>query len=275
MIAMGNPDGINPYGVLPFTYIKKTEDRLVPISDDDLISIGGKIIPVLLSDLNFASKYQAWSLIALIGAESEKLSFNPNSVISLPADAKIETIKPQIDIDAMLRQIQAQLGMLLSSKGLKVGNTEGTLTVENASSGVAKMIDNSESQEIREDRIAYFRCAEESMWYNFAHFILPYWVKNGMIDPSVSGVFSEGFELSIKFPDMKISLGAKEKIDNAKAKLDAGFISKRMAIKEIDPELNDEQIEKIISDIKNETLEIAKFIERNEEEDDDESNSED
>ena len=263
METMGNPDGINPYGVIPFTYVKKSEDRLVPIADDDLISIGGKIIPILLTDLNFASKYQAWSLIAIIGAQSEKLSFNPNSVISLPEGSSIQTVKPQIDIDAMLRQIKAQLGMLLSSKGLKPGDTDGSLTVDGVASGVSKMIDNAESQEIREDRVEFFRCAEENHWYKFAHNILPVWVENKLIDTSFAGRFSEDFELSIKYPEMKLMLNEQERVANAKAKEDAGYITKRMAIKEINPELGEVEIEAIMDKLKKESLETAEFVNRN------------
>ena len=70
MGAMGNTTGSNPFGVLPFTYINESDTQLIPLPDDDLLKVG-VAIPLLLSDLSFASKYQAWSMIYTIGVDGE------------------------------------------------------------------------------------------------------------------------------------------------------------------------------------------------------------
>jgi len=69
MRAVDNVEGVNPFGKIPFTYIPDSDDgNLIPISDDDLLRMQ-IIIPLLLTDVAFASKYNLWSVIALIGAQ--------------------------------------------------------------------------------------------------------------------------------------------------------------------------------------------------------------
>ena len=260
MAEMGNVDGINPYGVLPFTYINSSHDQIIPISDDDLLNMS-VIIPLLLSDLTFGSKFQAWSIIAIIGADDANLSLNPNSVINLPIGPNgekpsIETIKPQLDIKEMLEFIESLVGMLLTTKNLSVGTVTGQLTVGNAGSGIAKMIDRSESVEDRQDTIGYFDNAEKDFWEKFAHKILPVWVESGNMDPKCVGRFSDDFELSIKFPETRALLGEEERIRIQLAKMNNGLTSRRRAIEELNPTFGEDQVEQLMFEIKDEEMEM-------------------
>lgn len=267
MVAMNNPDGVNPYGILPFVFIKDSDDLLVPISDDDLISLQVAIC-LLLTDLAFASKFSSWGIIYLIGVENERISFNPNSVITLPhppgtEKPEIGTVKQQLDSDAMLRQVEALVALLLTTKNLSVGSVSGQLNVQNSASGVAKLIDAADTTEDREDQIAFFSEAEKEYWWKFAHNILPVWVKTGNMDPEFVKKFSEPFELGIQFPEFRPMMGDNERLDIEIKKLDQGLTTKRDAIKSMNPELTDFEIDQIIADINKEKLSNVKFFEKN------------
>ena len=248
-----NPDNINPYGAIPLVYIKDGFDKLIPLQDDDLISMQIAIC-LLLTDLAFATKYQAWSLIYLIGAKSEKLSFNPNSVISLDflpdgSEPKIGSIKPTVDIDAMLREVEALVGLLLSTKNLSVGSVSLKLDGTSAASGVSKILDQAESTEDKQDQLQYFGDFEKQLFDVLAKNIIPYWDSQNLINPKVRLEFSPDFELSISYPDQKPAISEKEIVEIEKAKVDAAFTSQRAAIQAVNPELDSDQIDALIEEI--------------------------
>ncbi len=264
MIAMDNPEGVNPFGVIPFTYINSSEDLIVPISNDDLVNVQ-IAINLLLTDLLFASKYQAWSIIAIIGGKDDNLPLNPNSVINLPFGPQgerpaIETVKPDLDSDEMLRLIEAMVSMLLTTNNLSVGTVSGKLSVDNSASGVAKLIDRSELTEERMDSIQFFRRAEQEFWDKLAHKIMPVWIKSGDIKVEFAKKFSDKFLLQIRYPELTPPMGIKERIEIAEGKLKLGLITKKAVLKEIDPNLSSDEIEQILRDLKEEALERFNLI---------------
>lgn len=252
-----NPDGINPYGEMPFVFIKESDDLLLPIMDDDLVSMQIAIC-LLLTDLAFATKFQSWGLIVLIGADGQNITFNPNSVLSLPknadgTDPSIDVLQPKVDTQSLLDQVEMLLSMLLTTKSLSVGAVAGSLNANNAASGVAKILDQSESTEDRQDQVAYFACAERELFELMSEKMLPYWIKNGFLDPSYSELlFSPDFSLSIQFPDMKPMTSEKDKVDTEKAKLDNSLTSQRRALKSLNPDMSEEEIDQLIVEIQRE-----------------------
>lgn len=257
IVDENNPDMVNPYGKMPFVYVNESSDLLYPIQDDDLISVQIAIC-LLLTDLAFATKYQAWSIIYLIGADTEKLSFNPSSVISLPVAQdgtrpEVGTIKPQIDSDAMLRQVEALVSMLLTTKNLSVNSVNASgLNAQNAASGVAKILDSSESTEDREDQVKYFAVAEKQYFELLAKHQMPAWIAAGSIDPKYVVKFSPDFELSISYPEMQPVVSESEKTDIEIKKLNAGITSKSMAIKELNPEYSQDEVNQVLLEIEKE-----------------------
>jgi hypothetical protein len=261
-MAQYEMDGTNPYGVIPATYIKDSEDRLVPLVEEDLPRMQ-ILICILLSDLAYASKYQCWSTIAVFGDGIEKrIPFNPSSTLTLGKDDRVEVIKPEVDIPEMLQQIKENMGMLLSSKGLKASSMD-SVNADNAAAGIAKLIDSSETTEVREDQEAFFRAAEEELWDKFAHNIHPVWASSKEIHPDYKEQFSEEFELSISFPDMGIPITPSQKIDDVIKLVNAGLISKTQAIKEVYPEFTEDEIKDKLLEVNREGLDNMKFFERN------------
>ena len=250
----------NEYGVSPYTLIKDNDEELLPIQDDDLISMQ-KCICLLLTDLSYASKYQSWSLFVLIGAKTDRPSFNPNAIIHLERDAdgnapSLDAIKPTLDSDAMLRQVEALLGMLLTTKSLSIGSVSTTLTTTNTASGVAKILDQAETTEEKTDQVAYFSTAEKSFWYKFAHSILPVWKKNGSIMSDFIKTFTEVFKLAISFPDQSVVASEKDRIETIALKLKNGLISQKLALKETNPEMSEEQLDELQNEINQERAEM-------------------
>lgn len=246
-------DGVNPYGKIPFTVIREIDDsRLVPISDDDLVTMQ-VVICLLLTDLAFASKYQAWSVLAIKGAESEgNLTWNPSSIIDLPEGADIQVIKPEIDSDKMLTFIESLLAMLLTTKNLAVGEVSGKLEAAQAASGIAKMLDKAESTEDKQDQEAFFENGEKQLWELLAHHMLPVWIQSGDINPEYNVPFSENFELSIAYPEQRPFASDKETVELELLKLENQLTSKERALEAVHPQMSPDQIQALMDDIENE-----------------------
>lgn len=253
-----NPNSINPYGIIPFVYVRESDNELIPISDDDLLRMQ-IVICLLLTDLAFASKYQAWSIIALINASTEKLSFNPNSIVSLESKGgetpDIKVIKPELDSDSLLRMIESLLGMLLTTKNLSVGSVTGQVDAQQAASGVAKILDQAESMEDREIQTLYFQTAEKELWNKFSKILLPKWIEQKLIAPDFVNSFSETFDFKITFPEQTPVISEKERVDIEVTKLNQGLTTKYMAIKAINPEYSTDEIEQVLNEIKKEEQE--------------------
>ncbi len=275
MNAMGNVSGVNPFGVLPFTYINQSDTDLIPLPDDDLLKVG-VAIPLLLSDLSFASKYQAWSMIYTIGVDGD-IPINPNSVINLEYGQdgerpEINQVKPEVDIDQMLRMVEAVLAFLLSTKSLSAGSIQGKLTTQNAASGISKMLDESESMEDREDQQQYFIDAEKDIWNKLSKNMIPYWRKNKMLSGDFNDEFSPDFEISIHFPEVRIIKSEKEQLEDAKFRIESGFSTRKREIKKMNPHMSEDEIEALIDEINEEKQENFNRIkdEMIDDEDDDE-----
>ncbi len=275
MESMGNANGTNPFGTLPFVYINESDTEIVPLPDDDLLKVG-VAIPLLLSDLAFASKYQAWSMIYTVGVDGE-IPINPNSVINLEFGPdgerpEIDMIKPEVDTDQQLRMIESVLAFLFSTKNINAGSIQGKLTTQNVASGISKMLDQSESMEDREDQQQYFIDAERAVWNKLSKNMIPHWIKTKQLATDYAQNFSDAFEISIHFPPISIIKSEQEKLDEAAFRIEKGFSSTRRELKRLNPGMSDEEIENLIDEIAEEKAEnIERMQSRIDFESDDES----
>jgi hypothetical protein len=88
----GNPDNINPYGVLPFVVMRDgiPVDQFYLEGGDDLISCN-EIVNIKKTEKNHLTKMQAFSVAVRKGAgKADTLILDPSMSIDLPADNDIE-----------------------------------------------------------------------------------------------------------------------------------------------------------------------------------------
>ena len=252
--SIGNPDGINPYGVIPFVYITESSNSTEPIPEDDLLycSIA---LPLLITDLSFASKYMAYSLLWTLNCNAD-IPAGPGAVMHLTAgkdDLKPEVnqIKPNVDIGSTLSLIESIVSYLLSSKGLQTDTVQGKMTVENVASGIAKAIDNSELVTQTKNKQTNFANFERDLWENrLAKHMIPAWRRSGKLNPKYNLEFSPTFELSIFYKEPRVTMSEKEKIEVSKAKLDAGFSTLNRELKSLYPEYSEDQIADLEQEIR-------------------------
>lgn len=265
MLEMDNPDWINPYGILPFVYINSSTFSVDPIPNQDLLNLP-PLIALILSDLAFAIKYLSWGTIYTVGAGDAELSFSPNSVIALDYGPdgqvpQINTVRPQIDIDQVLKLAEFLISMLLTTNNLSSSTLQGQLTSESAASGVSKALDSAESQEDKKDQQAYFRRAEKELWHKMAFFMVPYWRRNRLLASNINREFSKTFEINILFPEPQIIISERDMIELANMRVSSGWSTKKRELRRMNPDLDDSEIELLVQEIEDEEIKRnAKFM---------------
>lgn len=245
-------DGVNEYGVIPFAYISKSKYKIMPVSDSDLYQMS-LLFPVLLSDLNFSIKYMTNPIVYGVDLDTENLERNPNVFWSFKSmeegkTPSIGSITPTADIQGILSNIKEQMSFWLETKNIKA-NAIGITTGDNASSGLALMIRNIDTTEDRNQQITYFRELECDFWERLAK-IHNYLADIGAIDERRK--FSPEFEVTVKYADQKPLEDRSQVVARLKDELSAGLISRKMAIQELNPDYDSDQVDELLKEIDDE-----------------------
>ena len=255
-----NPEGINPYGKLPFIYTPDSKYQVMPIQDSGLLKVV-KTVPVILSDLNLAAMFQTFSILYGIDVDDEAIKFAPNAFWKFKSDPtsdkkpELGQIKPQVDIDQVIRLVEAELSMWLGTKGIRPGAV-GQLTAENFASGISKVIDEMDTYEARQRQVVTFQNTEKNMWELILKTMHPYWVSQGMIENV--GMFSPNAKIRTTFA-VQLSMQSRgQLVKDLREEMAAGFITRKKAIAKLNPEMGEEDVDELMAEIDQErTIDVS------------------
>lgn len=243
--AMEENEGENIYGVIPGHYGRRSRIDLLPKQDTDLLNIT-KIIPVLLSDLSGTILFQCFSIMYGVDIDAQNLNMSPNAFWSFSSDPnsdknpQIGTIKPQADIDKVLNFIMNTFTFWLETKGIKVGSL-GQVDGQNAASGIAKIIDEMDTTELKKLSIEAFKKDEKAFWQKMKT-IHNTWVDQGIVKNMPR--FSESFEVQIEFDEPQPVIDREKFVRTIKLEVDAGFLYPEKAIEKLYPDIEGEELKK-------------------------------
>lgn len=247
-------NGQNPIGKLPFVYANSSEYRLIPCPDDDGLTML-KLIPLMLTDLNHAAMFQAFSILYMINATAEGLKYAPNAiwnVNTLPeSDEKPEIgqVKPQVDYQQVMNLIMTELSVWLGTKGIRASAIAGLDTQEFAS-GVSKMIDEMDTFEARQKQVTKFTDVESQLWDLIINYMHPYWIGQKSINPI--GSFTVGAVVNTKFAVQLPMQTRGQVVTDLAVEYTNGFISRKAAISRLNPEMSESKIDELIKQIDSE-----------------------
>ena len=240
----------NPIGILPFTYINSSKYSLLPCPDEDGLRII-KLLPVMLSDLNYAAMFQCFSIIYGINIDEEQLAMAPNAFWRFKSDAtsdkapEIGVIKPTVDYTQVLALIESQLSMWLGTKGIRA-SAIGSLAPDQTASGISKIIDEMDTFEARQKQISIFSNAEKDLW-ELIRVMHDYWVSTGQIENRAT--FSSDFKVKTSFAIQLPAQTRGQVVADLKSELESGFISRKRAIAKLNPQMTQEEIEDLMEEI--------------------------
>ncbi len=250
--AMQDNDGVNPFGMLPQMYGNRSPFKVLPTQDTDILPLT-KIIPVILTDLSGHVLFSVFSITWGIDVSSENLTMSPNAFWSMKSDREsdkqpqVGTLKPQADIEKVLDYIKNTFSLWLETRGIKVGSM-GSIDANNAASGIAKIIDEMDTSEMRKVAMEHFKKEEAKLW-QLIKVMHNYWVDNKML-AEIKPRFSEGFKVQVTFDEPQPKISRKELVDTISLEVDKGFLDMRSAMERLYPDLTPEQIEAQLAAVK-------------------------
>lgn len=242
----------NPYQVIPFIYCTQDNFKLQPKPDTDTFE-NALLVPKLLADLNFAVQYQSRSITYTVDLEVPKDITNSPDVLwslksssdNINAKPSIGIISPTVDTEKVLALITYTVSSWLDSKGIKPGS--GNLTNTDPSSAVSKLVDEADASSLVNANRILLTKAEQNLWKLIGL------MHNTQIDQlDLKFGLSEPFQVSISFPIQKIIPSPEEQRNELKFKLENKLISYDRALRLVNPDLNDAEIEKLKAEIQSE-----------------------
>lgn len=251
IMAANGMDGNNPYKKIPFVYVARSRVDLVPQIDTDTLSMT-ILFPILFTDLNYAIKFQSFSVMYTIDATISGARA-PNSVIELKSNPatqnkpEIGTIKPQVDIDQVNAHIRSLLSIWMETRNIKPG-AMGSANISNVASGVAKMIDEMDTSADRKKQVPYLQNAEAQLFDLVLNYMHPVWLSSIQnFEMRVSP--SKGVKVHSQFSEQRPIVDPSQAIADQSIKVEKGLTSRRRAIKELNPDWDDEQVDELLAEI--------------------------
>jgi hypothetical protein len=254
--ANNNPEGVNIFGKMPFIYINRSRHNIIPPIDTDTLRMT-RLIPVLLSDLNFAVMYQTFSIVYGIDLDDENISMSPNAFWRFKSDPttgqkpEIGVITPKVDIQQVVAFIVTQLAFWLQSKNIRPGAV-GSVDPENFASGVSKIVDDMDTYEDRQKQVDYFEKAEAEFFdfiLNYAH---PTCLKENLIDEKRT--FADGQSVKVEFPEQRPMIKRSEILAEVKTELQLGLTTRKDALMRLNPDESEADITELMAEIDQENV---------------------
>lgn len=263
-------DGVNPFGRIPYTYINKSLTKLLPTQDTDVMGMTLEI-PSQLSFLSFAIGYNSFPIIIAKNVDEAKLKRSPNIVWFLSknpnsdAEPEVTTIKPEVDISESLQFIQSEFALWLNSKGIRPGSI-GALDKDQFSSGISKIVDESDTSESRKAQVQYFKKAEENdLWDLVLNHMHPFWSENNLIENK--SMFTPNAKVEVIFAEQKPMLTRAEQMRALREEVEAGFTTMKRALKSLNPEMSAKDIDELLAEVsEDKTIKVIQETTNNNEE---------
>lgn len=253
MELMGAGDGKNPFGRIPFVYINRSDFQLIPFVNQEGMDVA-VLIPKLLTDLNYATQFQSHSIIWTKNTNMQSLEINPDTVIDLGdrespdhGDPDIGIIRPEVEIEGILQLVQFELSAYLSTIGIKTSSI-GSLMPGREASGISKLIDEGDASNEQKVQSKLFKKYEKEYWTLMAK-AQSYFSDAGELNERRK--FSDSFkdDFSVIFSEAKAFKSDKEIIDELKMLRDAKLATKRQAIKRLNPDFTEKQLDEYIKEL--------------------------
>jgi hypothetical protein len=240
----------NPYGVLPFVYCSQNTFSLMAKPDVDSFNVS-ILVPKLLTDLCVAVEFQSHSVMYGIDIDPKGLQGGPDAFWSISSkegatSPSIGVLSPTVDVEKVLSLVTYTVSQWLNNKGIKPGSV-GTMQPANAASAVSKIVDEADTSQVVQRNRILLVSAEKALWRLIGL------VHNTFLATSSRGL-SEPLNVSVSFPVQQVIVDPAEKREQLKFELEQGLTTLRRALKQSNPDLSDDEIEKLKEEIEQEKL---------------------
>lgn len=210
----GNPDGVNPYGVLPFVpcFAADPDDAFFLPGGDDIIE-AQRAVNVALANLWRAIELQAHGQAWAAGIPSaDILRSGPDRVISLPTEGKFGFAAPNAPIADVLRAIEFLVKQTAVANDLAANVFELDAKAE---SGAAKAAESVDLMEARADDLELWRHYEARLFD----------VVKRVVNTHRPGTIPEGATMRVDFGEVTAPMDEAARLDSYQRRVDLGIWS--------------------------------------------------
>lgn len=259
------PDLLNPISAIPGITSSEDQDGSYWADGGQDLVDGSVLINTLITDMNAIAFMQGWGQMVITGDKvPEEYVMGPHHALVLRYDAKKDEAKPEVTMVSAnpplaewRASIEQTVALLLSTNNLSPTTIASKLDVANFPSGIAMLIDRSESTDSIQDKQTDFYWVEMKTWDVVRRWFNLYYDKNLLTKEFKDiGRLPDDLRVSVKFKDGAgevVSEG--DRLANMKLKKELGIVTQLDLIMQDNPSLTKEDAEKKLLEIKKQNLE--------------------
>jgi hypothetical protein len=210
----GNPNGVNPYGVLPFIplFDSYPDDCFFLPGGEDLIE-AQEAINVALSNLWRAVELQAHGQAWATGIPAgEALQVGPDRAVTLPQGGQFGFAAPNAPIRDILEAIQFVMRQVAATNDLSADVFDLDRKSE---SGAAKHVEQIDLKEARQDDVALWRSYETRLFD----------VLRVVVNTHAPGTIPDDATVTLDFAELSDNLSESERLENYRRRFELGMWS--------------------------------------------------
>lgn len=223
----------NPIGMMPLVNNAQEQDgQFWAVGGDDLVD-GSILVNKQLTDMNYIAYLQGYGQPVITGKnlKNERFRFGPNNAIILEYDPSTEEPQPTVEfasanppLESWMRMVEQYVALLLTTNNLSPSNVSGQLSAQTFPSGIAIMIEQSESTDNVVDKQRAYVEIERELWEITKRWHNLYFSRNLLCDEFMQvGKLPEQLDISVKFMEVKPPITEAERLANIKARKDLGI----------------------------------------------------
>jgi hypothetical protein len=242
----GNRTGLNPYGVLPFVplFDYMPSDAFWLPGGDDLVE-AQQAVNVALTNLwrcvELQSHGQGWASGL---PASETLRAGPDRFITLPEGGQLGFAAPNSPISEVLEAIAFVIKQTAIANSLSPQIFE---TTSKAESGLARLLDNRDLMEAREDDLELWRVYEGRLWT----------VIRAVANTHRPGSIPEGATMRVDFGEMSATETAADQVKRMRELVALGVYSPVDCLLELNPDLSREDAMRLLAERRDEAATLG------------------
>ena len=258
-IIIDAPDNnANPIGLLPFVNVTGDTDGAYWAKGGEDVTEGSILINKMLTDINFITFTQGWGQLVVSARDvPKKLEGGPDNALIF--DLKPDDPQPNVffatsnpPIESWLNTVKTSLAMLLSTNDLSPRNISASLNVTNVASGVALLIEQSESVSDTQEKQKLFQDKEPMVWEVLRRWHDLYHAKKALVENQQAiNPFTDS-NVNVKFHSLKTVVSEKEQLENIQKRKDLGLNTMAELLRIDNPDLSEQESLERAEEIMNE-----------------------
>ena len=239
----------NPYKIIPFVYMNKSNKYLVPLNNEGMYKTTTNL-PKIVALLNYCAQYKMSNLVYLKNAILKKgSSVAPDTVMQVEGagpgapEPDIGTIDNKVNVTEILKLVRFQLEAYLTSLGLRVAATESTgfQSISNIEGSISALFDLSDAVALHKKQARRFARYEKHLWT----------IIDKILIAENKNSFGPGFieNFNIAFEESKPVKSDSQTLDEVTTRQESGLITRRDALRKVYKDISDDDLEKKIVEL--------------------------